>query len=139
MRTRICIVGGGPAGLLLGHLLHLDGIASVVLERRSRAHVLGRVRAGVLEQGTADLLREAGLGDRMAAEGQVHDGVAIARDGASIRIDFRRLTGKAVTVYGQTEVTRDLYAARDTAGLPVEDGAEAVAVEGADTDAPAVL
>jgi p-hydroxybenzoate 3-monooxygenase len=139
MRTQLCIIGGGPAGMLLGHLLHLDGIASVVLERRPRWHVLGRVRAGVLEHGTVELLHEAGLGARMAAEGQVHEGVSIARDGASLRIDFRRLTGKAVTVYGQTEVTRDLYAARDAAGLPLIDAAEAVAIEGADTELPAVV
>ena len=107
MRTQVCIIGGGPAGLLLGHLLHLEGIASIVLERRPRGYVLGRIRAGVLEQGTVELLRDAGLGARMDAEGQVHEGVEIARDGASLRIDFRRLTGKAVTVYGQTEVTRD--------------------------------
>ena len=139
MRTQVCIVGGGPAGLLLAHLLHLDGIDSMVLERRARGYVLGRIRAGVLEQGTVDLLRDAGLGQRMAAEGQVHDGVTLARDGAMLRIDFRRLTGKAVTVYGQTELTRDLYAARDAAGLPVLDEAEVVRIEGADTDAPAVV
>ena len=139
MRTQVCIVGGGPAGLLLGHLLHLEGIASIVLERRPRDYVLGRIRAGVLEQGTVELLRDAGLGARMDAEGQVHEGVGIARDGAVLRIDFRRLTGKAVTVYGQTEVTRDLYAARDAAGLAVLDEAEVLAIDGAGTDAPAVL
>jgi p-hydroxybenzoate 3-monooxygenase len=139
MRTQVCIVGGGPAGLLLGHLLHLDGVASIVVERRPRAYVLGRIRAGVLEQGTVDLLREAGLAERMAAEGQVHEGVALARGGAMLRIDFRRLTGKAVTVYGQTELTRDLYAARDAAELLILDEAEVVRIEGADTDAPVVV
>ncbi len=138
MRTQVCIIGGGPAGLLLGHLLHLEGIESVVLERRPRAWVLGRIRAGVLEHGTVELLREAGLGARMDAEGQVHDGVELTRDGVMLRIDFRRLTGKSVMVYGQTEVTRDLYAARDAAGLAVIDDAEVVAIEGAGTDAPAV-
>ena len=138
MRTQVCIVGGGPSGLLLAQLLHLDGIDSVVLERRPRAHVLGRIRAGVLEWGTVELLRRAGVGARMGREGFVHDGTLLAAQGRTIRIDFRALTGKSVMVYGQTEVTRDLYAARDAAGGAVIHGAEDVELHGLDGDRPHV-
>ena len=102
MRHQVCIIGGGPSGLLLSLLLHRAGIDAVVLERKSRDYVLSRIRAGVLEQGLCDLLRQAGLGARLDAEGQVHDGTLIAAHGQQIRIDFRALTGKTVTVYGQT-------------------------------------
>jgi p-hydroxybenzoate 3-monooxygenase len=136
MRTQVCIVGGGPAGLLLGQILHRAGIDTLLVERRSRAHVMARIRAGVLEQGTADMLRAAGVGARMDREGLVHEGVALAFAGRQVRIDFRRLTGKAVTVYGQTEVTRDLYLARDAMGGRIVDAADAVAIHDADTDAP---
>ena len=114
MRTQVGIIGGGPSGLLLSQLLHLQGIDTVVLERRSRDYVLGRIRAGVLEQGFASLLREAQVGERMDREGQVHEGFFIAHGGAKHRIDLTTLTGgKSVLVYGQTELTRDLYEARD--------------------------
>ncbi|HWE61797.1 MAG TPA: 4-hydroxybenzoate 3-monooxygenase [Chloroflexota bacterium] len=117
MRTQVGIVGAGPAGLLLSHLLHLQGIESVVLEARSRTHVEERIRAGVLEQGTVDLLNEAGLGDRMRREGLIHRGIALRFRGRSHRLDFVELTGgRAITVYGQHEVVKDLIAARLAAG-----------------------
>ncbi|PWB67044.1 MAG: 4-hydroxybenzoate 3-monooxygenase, partial [Bradyrhizobiaceae bacterium] len=117
MRTQVAIIGAGPSGLLLGQLLHRSGIDNVILERQTADHVLGRIRAGVIEQSTADLLDEAGVGARMRREGLVHDGTRICVGGARHRIDFRALTGKAVIVYGQTEITRDLMDAR--AGTPV--------------------
>jgi p-hydroxybenzoate 3-monooxygenase len=114
MQTQVAIIGGGPAGLLLSQLLHLNGIETVVLERRSREYVLARIRAGVLEQGLVDLLKEAQVSERLVARGQVHTGVAISFHGESCRIALDELAnGKTVTVYGQTEVTRDLYEARD--------------------------
>ena len=114
MKTQVCIVGGGPSGLLLSQLLHQKGIDSIVLERQSREHVLSRIRAGVLEQGFAQLLREAGCGERMDREGEVHDGFLIASEGALHRVDLHKYSnGGSVMVYGQTELTRDLYAARD--------------------------
>jgi p-hydroxybenzoate 3-monooxygenase len=109
MRTQVGIVGGGPAGLLLSQLLHVNGIESVILERHDRAYVEARVRAGVLEHGTVDMLKQAGVGERCAAEGLVHEGIEIAVNGVRHHIDLKKLTGgKTVTVYGQTEVTRDL-------------------------------
>ncbi len=112
MRTQVVIIGAGPAGLLLGHLLHRAGIEAVILEQRGPDYVLGRVRAGVLEAGTRDLLNKIGLGTRMEVEGLVHDGVEIAFDDTRLRFDFRDLVGRAVMIYGQTEVTRDLMDAR---------------------------
>ncbi|HEX6114004.1 MAG TPA: 4-hydroxybenzoate 3-monooxygenase [Geminicoccaceae bacterium] len=116
MRTQVGIVGAGPAGLLLSQLLHLHGIDTVILERRSRAYVEGRIRAGVLEQGTVDLLDAAQVGERMHQVGLVHDGIELSFGGSRHRIDFKALTGKAVTIYGQTEVTKDLIGARLAAG-----------------------
>lgn len=117
MKTQVAIIGAGPSGLLLGQLLHQQGIATVILEARTPDYVLGRIRAGVLEQGFADLLRQAGAGARMDREGHVHTGFEICFDGRRERIDLHGLTGgKSVMVYGQTEVTRDLMAAREASG-----------------------
>ena len=123
MRAQVAIIGAGPAGLLLGHLLHRAGINAVILEQRSPDYVLGRIRAGVLEAGTRDLLNAVDLGTRMETEGLVHGGVEIAFDDTRHRVDFRDLIGREVMVYGQTEVTRDLMDAR--AGLTIY-GAEDV-------------
>lgn len=116
MRTQVGIIGAGPAGLLLSHLLHLQGIESVVLERHTREYVESRIRAGVLEQGSVDLLNQAGLGTRLQQLGLVHEGIDLLFGGRRHRIDFRALTGKAVTVYGQQEVVKDIIAARLAAG-----------------------
>jgi len=117
MRVQVAIIGSGPSGLLLGQLLHQAGISNVILELRSQEYVLGRIRAGVLEQGTVDMLDIAGVGQRMHAEGLVHDGTELCFGGQRHRIDFKQLTGKTVMVYGQTEVTHDLMDARAAAGL----------------------
>ncbi len=117
MRTQVAIIGCGPAGLLLSQLLHHRGISSVILERRDRSYVEGRIRAGVLEQGTVELLEQAGVGARMGSEGLRHEGFEIALNGRRHRIDLAARTGgRAVTVYGQTEVTKDLINARLAAG-----------------------
>ena len=114
MKTQVCIIGGGPSGLMLSQLLHLQGIDNVVLEKHSREYVLSRIRAGVLEHGFAKLMREAQCGERMDREGEIHEGFFIAHDGRMDRIDLHGLTGgNSVVVYGQTELTRDLYDARD--------------------------
>jgi p-hydroxybenzoate 3-monooxygenase len=138
MRTQVGIVGAGPAGLLLSQLLHLQGIETVILERRSRAYVEGRIRAGVLEQGTVDLLDAAQVGERMHQSGLVHDGIELSFGGRRQRIDFRALTGKAVTVYGQTEVTKDLIAARLAASGRIVFEAEDVAVHDFEGDRPRI-
>lgn len=139
MQTQVAIIGGGPSGLLLSQLLHLNGIETVVLERRSRDYVLARIRAGVLEQGLVDLLKEAGVGEGLAARGQVHSGIGIAFRGESCRIPLDELTGgKTVTVYGQTEVTRDLYEARDAMNGVVIHDAENVRLHGLDSAQPCV-
>ncbi len=114
MKTQVCIIGGGPSGLMLSQLLHLKGIDTIVLERQSREYVLGRIRAGVLEHGFAALMREAQCGERMDKEGEIHDGFIIAHDGKMDRVDLHKYSGgSSVVVYGQTELTRDLYEARD--------------------------
>ena len=118
MRTQVAIIGSGPSGLLLGQLLHKHGIDNVILERHTPSYVLERIRAGVIEQGAVDLLNEAGVGARMQREGLVHDGTQICVEGVRHRIDFKALTGKAVTLYGQTEITRDLMDARAKIGAP---------------------
>ena len=137
MKTQVGIIGGGPSGLLLSQLLHLKGIDNVVLERRSREYVLGRIRAGVLEHGFADLMREADCGERMDAEGEIHDGFFIAHDGIKDRVDLKELTnGNSVVVYGQTELTRDLYAAREKLDGNVIHNAEDVKPHDMTSDAP---
>ncbi|MGE0484385.1 MAG: 4-hydroxybenzoate 3-monooxygenase [Gammaproteobacteria bacterium] len=127
-RVQVVVVGAGPAGLMLGRLLGQAGIDCVILERQSRAHVEARIRAGVLEHGSVALLDAAGVGERLHREGLVHDGVELAWDGRRLRIDFRALTGQAVTVYGQTEITRDLNEAHAAAGSRVYYGCSEVAV-----------
>src|ERR1700752_1049273 len=117
-RTQVAIIGAGPSGLLLGQLLHKHGIDNVILERQTGEYVLGRVRAGVIEQVTMDLLDEAGVGARMHADGLAHEGVQICVDGVRHRISFKEMTGKAVMVYGQTEITRDLMDGRAAVGAP---------------------
>lgn len=138
MRTQVVIIGGGPSGLLLGQLLHRQGIDAVVLERKTRDYVLGRIRAGVLETGLVRLMEEAGVADRLHREGFVHDGTQIAFGGEMFHLDFKALTGTPVIVYGQTEVTRDLYDARAAAGARTEFQVDHVAIHDADTDAPYV-
>jgi p-hydroxybenzoate 3-monooxygenase len=138
LRTKVAIIGAGPAGLLLGQLLHACGIDNVILERKDREYVLARIRAGVLEQGTVDLLDELGIAARLHREGLVHDGVEFAFGGARHRIDMKQATGKVVTIYGQTEVTRDLMEARDRCGLTTVYEAEDVRPHDFDTDHPRV-
>jgi p-hydroxybenzoate 3-monooxygenase len=136
-RTQVGIVGAGPAGLMLGHLLHLAGIDSVIVENRTEPHVIDRVRAGVLEQGTVDLLNEVGLGDRLNREGMRHGGIYIAFAGERHHIDFRALTGgRGITVYGQNEVVKDLLAARARTGRPLTFEAAEVGIDRLDSDAP---
>lgn len=136
MRTKIAIIGAGPSGLLLSQLLNRAGIETVVLERKSRDYVLSRIRAGVLEWTTVELLRAAGAGARMDREGIVHDGCYLASDGEMFRVDFHESCGKKVMVYGQTEVTRDLYDAQDAIGATVIHNAEDVELHHLDSDAP---
>src|SRR3954465_14837156 len=120
MRTQVAIVGGGPAGLMLGRLLELRGIESVVLELRDREYVQQRVRAGVLEQGTMDLMDQVGVGERMHREGLVHHGVELRFDGEGHRVALSDLTGgRAITIYGQQEVVKDLIDARLESGRPL--------------------
>ena len=139
MRTQVAIVGAGPAGLLLSQLLHVAGIDSVVLEQRDRTHVESRIRAGVLEPGTAELMERAGVCGRMHSEGLPHDGISIALDGEVFRIDLANLTGGArVTVYGQTEVTRDLIEASQARGCVLVFEAKGVAIHDIETKKPFV-
>jgi len=141
MRTQVGIIGSGPSGLLLARLLQLQGIDTVIVESRSREYVAGRIRAGVIEQGMADLLREARAGERMDREGLIHEGINIAFDGRLERIDFPKHTnGKVVMVYGQTEITHDLMKAHiDEAGGIVYYEASAVRVDDYDTKSPRII
>ena len=138
MKTQVCIIGAGPAGLLLGHLLRAEGIDCVVLERQTGDYVLSRIRAGVLEQVTVGLMERLGLDGRMKAEGLPHDGFNLADGERLIRIDIAALTGQQVMVYGQTEITRDLMEACDERELEVVYEAADVELEGIDSDAPFV-
>jgi len=135
-RTQVGIIGAGPAGLLLAHLLHCEGIEAVILERRSRAYVEGRIRAGVLERITADLMARIGVDERLKEEGLPHDGVNLASDGRLIHIDIAGLTGRHVIVYGQTEVTHDLIEAANARGIRIIWEAEDVAIHDAQGDSP---
>jgi p-hydroxybenzoate 3-monooxygenase len=139
MRTQVAIIGGGPAGLMLSHILHLEGIDSIVVEKHPRAHVLERIRAGVLEAGTVQLLRDIGLGERMDREGQPHDGSYIVwKAERKVLIDTAKYTGKQMMAYGQTAITEDLYAARDAAGGHIIDAADDVTLHDLTSDAPSV-
>jgi p-hydroxybenzoate 3-monooxygenase len=138
MRTQVGIIGAGPAGLLLAHLLHRAGIDSVVIEARSRAHIEGRIRAGLLEQGSVDTLTEAGLGERLHREGLAHDGMELRFDGRAERIDLHGLTGKRVTIYGQQEAVKDMVAARLATGRPLHFEVENAAVHDIASDRPRI-
>lgn len=138
MKTEVVIIGAGPSGLLLSQLLNKAGVSTIVLERASRAHVLSRIRAGLLESGTVEMLRQAGLSARMDVEGIVHDGCYLADDDLMVHINFADLTGKQVMIYGQTEVTTDLYDAQDSMGTTILHGVEEVVVEGLDSASPEV-
>jgi p-hydroxybenzoate 3-monooxygenase len=139
MRAQVAIIGSGPSGLLLGQLLHLAGIDTIIIEHRSREYVLGRIRAGVLEQGMVEMLDRAGVGARLRREGLVHEGFDILFAGARHRVDLSALTGgKKVVVYGQTEVTKDLMDARAAAGAKTIFEADDVSLHGFDTAHPRV-
>ena len=138
MNTEVLIIGGGPSGLLLSQLLNKAGVATVILERTSRERVLARIRAGVLEWGTVQLLREAGVDARMNVEGMVHEGCYLTDDELIVRIDFQDLTGKPLMVYGQTEVTADLYAAQDAMGTSILHDVESVVIQDIDGSSPFV-
>ena len=138
IRTQVGIVGAGPAGLLLAHLLHLEGIESVVIENRSQQYVIERVRAGVLEQGTVDLLHETGLGSRLARQGMRHEGIYLAFGGVRHRVDFAALTGRAIAIYGQNEVVTDLIHARQATGQPLFFEASHVAIHDFESAAPRI-
>ena len=137
-RTQVGIVGAGPAGLTLGHLLHRAGIDSVILEARSRAHVESRIRAGVLEHDVVELFEDAGVGERLGREGLVHTGVELQADGERHRIDFEELTGRTIVVYGQTEVVKDLIQARLANGRPLVFEAEDVTLHDLDGERPTI-
>ena len=138
MNTQVCIIGAGPAGLMLGHVLRAEGVECVVLEQRTPDYVLGRIRAGVLERITVSLMERLGLDARLKAEGLPHDGFNLADGERLIRIDIAELTGQQVVVYGQTELTRDLMEAREERGLEVIYEAQGIALHDVDSDAPFV-
>ncbi len=138
MKTQVVVIGGGPSGLLLSQLLHRKGIDNVVLERKTKNYVLGRIRAGILETGMVNLMREAGVSDRMDRESFIHDGMLIAYGDQQLGFNFKELTGSHMVVYGQTEVTRDLYEAREAMGGEIVFNVENVVIHGADTDAVCV-
>lgn len=138
MRTRVAVIGAGPAGLLLSHMLHLAGIESVILETRDRAYIEARQRAGVVEHGVAQLLHHVGLGERMEREGIVHSGIELRFSGRSHRVDFADLCGRTVRVWAQTEIVKDLVARRLADGGQILFGAQATAIEGAEGDRPRV-
>ncbi len=138
MRTQVAIIGGGPSGLLLSQLLHRQGIDTVVLERKTKEYVLGRIRAGVLEAGLVDQMRTAGVSERMDAEGILHRGTVISYGDTQINIDFQAHTSKSVMIYGQTELTRDLYEAREAMSGNLVFGVNKVEIKDADTTAPHV-
>ena len=136
MRTQVGIIGGGPSGLLLARLLGLAGIDCVVLERRTPEYLRARIRAGLLEQGTVDLLNEIGVGERLNRDRLVHDGVELAFDGRRHRIDLKALSGKSVTIYGQAEIQNDLMNAHEAAGTPIVYEADDVSLHGLTGEAP---
>ncbi len=138
MRTQVGIIGAGPAGLVLAHLLHRQGIDSVVLERQTREHVERRVRAGVLEHGTVDLLTELGLADRLLRERMVHHGLELLFEGEGHRIPLSELSGREITIYGQHELVKDLIAARMDTGAPLHFEVDDVALDGLDCAAPTI-
>ena len=138
MRTQVGIVGAGPAGLTLGRLLEVAGIESVILERRSREYCEHRIRAGVLEQATADLLREAGVGQRLDREGIVHGGIYLQFDGERHHVPFSELIGRSIVIYGQTEVVKDLIAARVDSGLPLLFEADDVSLADIESEQPRI-
>src|SRR5881394_1712777 len=137
IRTQVGIVGAGPAGLMLAHLLHLAGIDSFIIENRAQDYVIERVRAGVLEQSTVDLMVKNGVGERLQREGMFHDGIYINVFGKRRRIDMAGLTGRRITVYGQNEVVKDLIAARFGTGRPLLFEVSDVSVYGLDSEQPA--
>jgi p-hydroxybenzoate 3-monooxygenase len=138
MRTKVGIIGAGPAGLMLSHMLHLAGIESVIIENRSRQYCEARIRAGLIEQWAADMLVETGVGARMQRESMVHDGIYLNFSGALHKIDFHKLVGKRVTIYGQQEVVKDLIAKRLGDGTPILFEASDVRVAGIDGEAPKI-
>jgi p-hydroxybenzoate 3-monooxygenase len=138
MKTQVAIIGGGPSGLLLSQLLHMRGIESIILERKTKGYVLGRIRAGVLEQGLVGLIEQACCADRLHAEGCVDDGTLISYGDELFRVDFTEHTGTPVIVYGQIEVTRDLYAAHEAAGGKIEYEVDDVVINQTDSEAPYV-
>lgn len=138
MRTQVCIIGGGPSGLLLGQLLHIAGIEAIVVERKDREYVLGRIRAGVLERGLVSLMEQAGVDERLKRDGIAHDGTLIAYHNDHFRIPFTKYINKPVTVYGQTELTRDLYDAREKVGAQTIFNANDVCIIDIQTKSPNV-